>query len=97
MPVTDKQELQKRLKVLEDELTRHLAGDYGVEASDKAAYAKWLRSHQPFHWFIQFYGILASGGFDVIVGNPQYVEFSRSGVIYRLPVRFYTIELCGTS
>jgi hypothetical protein len=81
----DKLELQERLKALEDELNRHLAGECGVKVSDKAAYAKWLKSHQPFHWFMQFYGILNGGGFDVIIGNPPYVEFSRSDVVYRLP------------
>jgi hypothetical protein len=45
------------------------AADYGVKVSDKAAYAKWSRTHQPFHWFIQFYGILSDGGFDVIIGK----------------------------
>jgi len=74
VPAADKQELQKRLKALEDELNRHLAGEYGVKMSDKVAYAKWLKSHQPFHWFIEFYGILARGGFDVIIGNPPYLE-----------------------
>ena len=76
VPAADKQELQNRLKALEDELNHHLAGEYGVKASNKAAYAKWLKSHQPFHWFIQFYGILVNGGFDVIIGNPPYVELN---------------------
>ena len=77
VPHADKRELQKRLKALEDELNRHLAGEYGVKVSDKVAYAKWVKSHQPFHWFIQFYGILSRGGFDVIIGNPPYVETSK--------------------
>ena len=38
---------------------------------------KWLKSHKPFHWFIEFYGILKDGGFDVIIGNPPYVEYSK--------------------
>jgi hypothetical protein len=50
-----------------------------------------LKSHQPFHWFIEFYGILQSGGFDVVIGNPPYVEFSRSGVGYRV-CAFVTAE-----
>ena len=79
VPASHKLELQKRLKALEDELNRHLAGEYGVNFSDKAAYAKWVKSHQPFHWFIQFYGILNSGGFDVIIGNPPYLEMREIG------------------
>ncbi len=77
VPTADKQELQKRLKALENELNRHLAGEYGVKVTDKVAYAKWVKSHQPFHWFVQFYGILNGGGFDVILGNPPYVEIPK--------------------
>lgn len=74
VPAIHKLELQKRLKVLEEELNRHLASEYGVKVGDKVEFKKWLKSHQPFHWFIQFYGILQSGGFDVIIGNPPYLE-----------------------
>ena len=76
-PVAHKLELQKRLKALEDELNRHLAGECGVKTSDKVAYARWVKSHQPFHWFIEFYGILNGGGFDVILGNPPYAEIPK--------------------
>ena len=93
LPHADKQELQKRLKALEDELNRHLAGEYGVKVSDKVAYAKWLKSHQPFHWFIQFYGILNAGGFDVIIGNPPYVEYKDVKDSYKVH-GFQTLE-CG--
>lgn len=72
-----KQQLKKELAVLEDELNNYLAGEYGVREGDKVAYAKWVKSHQPFHWFIQFYSILKSGGFDVIIGNPPYVNFQK--------------------
>ena len=84
VPAADKQELQKRLKALEDELNHHLAGEYGIKASDKNAFANWVKSHQPFHWFIQFYGILNMGGFDVIIGNPPYVEKRTIESQYRL-------------
>ena len=85
IPADHKKELQKRLKGLEDELNRHLAGEYGVKVSDKIAYNNWLQSHQPFHWFIQFYGILNNGGFDVIIGNPPYVEYSQIRGNYTTP------------
>ncbi|MBZ0278879.1 MAG: Eco57I restriction-modification methylase domain-containing protein [Anaerolineae bacterium] len=32
-------------------------------------------THKPFHWYAEFYGVLKSGGFDVIIGNPPYVEY----------------------
>jgi hypothetical protein len=73
----DKQDLRRRLKVLEDELNRYLAGEYGVDPEKKGEYEKWLATHKPFHWFIEFYGIMKKGGFDVIIGNPPYVEYSK--------------------
>ncbi|MFV1975217.1 MAG: DNA methyltransferase, partial [Candidatus Scalindua sp.] len=51
---SDKQELRSRLKALEDELNRYLAREYGVDSNKKTAYDKWLKSHQPFHWFVEF-------------------------------------------
>jgi len=40
-------------------------------------YSIWRKSHQPFHWFIEFYRIIKKGGFDVIIGNPPYVEYNK--------------------
>ncbi len=73
----DKQELRKRLTALGDELNRHLAAEYSVEPSKRDSYDKWLRSYQPFHWFVEFYGILSAGGFDVIIGNPPYQDLKQ--------------------
>jgi hypothetical protein len=39
-------------------------------------YARWLASHKPFHWFVEFYGIMRRSGFDVVIGNPPYVELT---------------------
>ena len=88
-----KMELRKRLDDLRDELDQYLAGDYGIKASEKKAYAKWLASHQPFHWFVEFYGIMHSGGFDVIIGNPPWKEYSAVRKTY--VVRGYATERCG--
>ena len=74
---TAKAELRKRLDDLREELDSFLAVDYyGVRKgrSRKGEYGKWQRSHQPFHWFLEFYGIMHRGGFDVIIGNPPYLE-----------------------
>jgi len=79
-----KKALRDRLKALEDELNGYLAGEYGVDPRKKAAYARWLISHKPFHWFVDFYGIMKAGGFDVIVGNPPYVVYPSESVNYKL-------------
>ena len=91
VPTEHKQELQKRLKALENELNRHLAVEYGVKTSDKAAHTKWVKSHQPFHWFVEFHGIMSEGGFDVIIGNPPYVEISK----VKYGTRGFRTDLCG--
>lgn len=87
----DKQILQDKLKVLEDELNGYLAGEYKVDPNKKSAYQDWLTSHKPFHWFIAFYGILKDGGFDVIIGNPPYRSISK--VDYTV-LNYDTVE-CG--
>ena len=71
-----KLELRGRLDALRAELDRYLASDYSVRERDEAAYRQWRASHKPFHWFVEFYGIMHNGGFDVIVGNPPYVEYT---------------------
>jgi flagellar motility protein MotE (MotC chaperone) len=84
-----KEELRRRLKTLEDELNRYLATEYGVDASKRVPYAKWLATHKPFHWFIEFYRIMKSGGFDAIIGNPPYVVYSEDKVGYRVEPQEY--------
>jgi hypothetical protein len=86
-----KEELRSRLKKLTDELDLFQAGEYGINESKipnkrkrEEAFTKWRKSHQPFHWFAEFYGILKSGGFDVIVGNPPYVEKKSVHVQYSI-------------
>ena len=69
----DKAALRTRLDGLRDELDRYLATEYGVDLKKAAAYECWQTSHQPFHWFVEYYGVMSNGGFDVVVGNPPYV------------------------
>jgi hypothetical protein len=84
VPIAQKIELRERLKALEDELNLALSGEYGVVSSQKVTYDNWLRSHQPFHWFVEFHGIMARGGFDVIIGNPPYVASAKVRRIYNV-------------
>ena len=79
-----KLDLRGRLDDLRNQLDRYLAGEYGILESDTASFEKWRASHQPFHWFVEFYGIMHGGGFDVIVGNPPYVEYRAMKKLYRV-------------
>ena len=88
-----KLELRKRLDDLRAELDRYLAGEYGVKTDDQKAYERWRGSHQPFHWFVEFYGMMDKGGFDVVIGNPPYVEYRAIKDSYS--VRGLTTQRCG--
>jgi len=80
-----KESLENILQSLRAQLDRFLAAQYNQKnLKTDAAFRKWRESHQPFHWFVEFFGILNSGGFDVIVGNPPYVEYSKVENTYRV-------------
>jgi len=38
---------------------------------------------QPFHWFVEFSAIMNNDGFDVIIGNPPYIESKRAINFYQ--------------
>jgi hypothetical protein len=88
----DKAALRGRLDRLNSELHQALAKIYGVKTSGPN-FDNWLESHKPFHWIVDFYGIMKQGGFGVIIGNPPYVEYNKVYKDYRI-VNFQT-ESCG--
>ncbi|MEZ7890921.1 MAG: Eco57I restriction-modification methylase domain-containing protein [Candidatus Wallbacteria bacterium] len=83
-----KDDLNKRLRTLNIELNELLQ----KQTYPNIKYEKWLESYQPFHWFAEFYEIIhGKGGFDVVIGNPPYVEYSD--VKYKIH-NFVTLD-CG--
>ena len=88
-----KAELQGQMESLSSELDRYLATEYGVDPEGTDAYIAWRASHKPFHWFAEFYGIMSKGGFDVVIGNPPYVEYRKVKNDYI--IQGYQTESCG--
>jgi hypothetical protein len=72
-----KSDVEKRLAELRKELDDYLSGDYNVKKGDKGRFTAWRQSHQPFHWSVEFFGIMNQRRFDVIIGNPPYVEYTK--------------------
>jgi hypothetical protein len=94
-----KKQVRSQLATLNDELDRYLASEYGFDRSNipneaeyEMRFTQWRQSHQPFYWFVEFYGIMKRGGFDVIIGNPPYVEYRAVRNRYTLPAGQYLSE-----
>ena len=86
-----KKELKDRLKKLDELLNMKL---FASTVSGGVKYDDWLISHQPFHWLAEYYDIInGNGGFDVIIGNPPYVEISKTIKQYKL--NDYSTINCG--
>lgn len=98
---SEKGKLQQRLNELNHELNVYLASEYGIDINNipkkkdfEAAFQAWKESHQPFHWVSEFYEIIEErGGFDVVIGNPPYVEYSKVRKDYQ--IIGYETESCG--
>lgn len=71
-----KEELSNRLETLNDALNHRL---YSSTADASAlTFDAWKASHQPFHWLAEFYEIIhGNRGFDVVIGNPPYVDYDK--------------------
>lgn len=89
----EKQDLQNQRKALNHQLNNYLAMEYGKNPENETEYRQWVQSHQPFHWFVEFYAIMKSGGFDVIIGNPPYVEYKEIKKNYQ--IKGYFTEKSG--
>jgi hypothetical protein len=89
----DKGRLRDKLRGLSADLDSYLARDYGIDPGNAGALTAWRASHQPFHWFAEFYGIMRNGGFDAVIGNPPWKEYSAVRETYT--VNSYETESCG--
>jgi hypothetical protein len=55
---------------------------------------KWQIDYMPFHWVAEFHSIIVNNkGFDVIIGNPPYVEYSDVKKYYQ--IKNYDTEKAG--
>jgi len=71
-----KTDVRNRLDSLRRQLNQLLARECGIRVKNATALDKWRESHKPFHWLVEFFGKMRSGGFSVIIGNPPYVQLS---------------------
>ncbi len=88
----DKQALGDELHELEEMLNYHLCREYGKDPTKAKQYGDWKASHKPFHWYVDFYPIMAAGGFDVVIGNPPYVEYAKIRSLYQ-PIQVTCLDV----
>ena len=84
-----KSSLKIQLDSLRNELNRYLAKSRGIGEQE---YDLWNLKHKPFHWFIEFYAIMCSGGFSTIIGNPPYIQ--RTKVKYQYALTDFRTSKC---
>ncbi len=89
----EKANLARELRTLSDELNIYTAHEYGIDETNELKYAQFLATHQPFHWYSEFYSIIANGGFHVIIGNPPWVEYGKISRQYT--TKSYRTQTCN--
>ena len=82
-----KADTKAKLSEIEAELNESLRVEYGAKKLEK-----FVESHRPFHWYVKFNTIMQDGGFDVVAGNPPYVEINT---VSDYGVRGFQTESCG--
>ena len=83
--VMAKKEINERLSEVREFYDRQLYNRNNWIKEDGKSFEQWYKDTQPFHWYIEFYSIMAQrGGFNVIIGNPPYVEYSPRNARYQI-------------
>ena len=85
-----KLELEKRLESLKSELDKAMSRSYGINA-DTLEFQQWTKTYKPLHWYIAFFKVIHNSGFNVVIGNPPYVEYKNVIKEYRIK-NFQTLD-----
>jgi Eco57I restriction-modification methylase len=86
-----KYELRKRLDDLRTEADMLLFSYF--QSKQKMSFEEWRDQTAPFHWFIEYFEIMSSGGFSAVIGNPPYIEISK--LKNRYPLSEFRTRECG--
>lgn len=83
-------QLKTEMKQLTENLRKKVDAAY-VQMDQIAEESRdgWAEKYRPFHWFCEFPSVIEAGGFDVIVGNPPYVQKSSLSPEERWHIRSF--------
>lgn len=65
---------EKLYEIINNSYISFLHDNANLSSTKYDSISKQLEGRKPFHWSIDFGHVLRDGGFDVIVGNPPYIE-----------------------
>lgn len=60
-----------------NEMDRMTFKKYSSLINDSISFENWKCRVKPFHWCKEYGEVLENGGFDCIIGNPPYIEYSK--------------------
>lgn len=75
-PNQDLRQMRAELHALLDQEREAVDRQYYAARERSEPFEKWVSSHHPFHWFIEFPEVFDGGGFDAVCGNPPYVPLA---------------------
>jgi hypothetical protein len=75
-------DVRRRIVALLDEVRGDVNDLYHAAKMVAQPLSAWVETHHPFHWFVEFPEVFEQGGFDVVIGNPPYVN--RRELSYRI-------------
>lgn len=66
--------LRELLENLRSRMYEAITGPYCIALKLRNKFVENVKRRKPFHWRFDFGSILKNGGFDVVIGNPPYIE-----------------------
>ncbi len=66
-----RKEAERRLSTYRDDLNEKVKKDFEEAGVEDITHDD-VEDHSPFHWVLEFATVYASGGFDIIIGNPPW-------------------------
>jgi len=92
----EKEEIKEEGRKINDKINKYLVAQYerffnSRKIRNKKRYIE--ESFKPFHWCVEFMEIFKDEGFDVVIGNPPYVEY-KGKLADEYPIEDYFTKKC---
>jgi hypothetical protein len=89
--------VKKTIEVINEKLKENLNVHYSGYLKDKFdidLIPEDMEKYTPIHWMLDFHEVVGRGGFDIVLGNPPYIEIT-SEIDY--PLEQFATRFCGNT